>query len=98
MSDIERLSDLISQSVQVIANACSSRGVSLPDLNSAFDKDADTAFRGIPGVTDAVNIIAAAAAQLTAALLPPAHQLQNIGGGVRGPLFSFRCPGVLITP
>ena len=98
MSDIERLSDLISQSVQVIANACSSRGVSLPDLNSAFDKDADTAFRGIPGVTDAVNIIAAAAAQLTAALLPPAHQLQNIGGGVRGSLFSFHCPDVLITP
>ena len=70
MSDIERLSDLISQSVQLIANACSSRGVSLPDLNLTFDKVADTAFRGILGVTDAVNIVAAAAAQLTAALLP----------------------------
>ena len=92
MSDIERLSDLISQSVQLIANACSSRGVSLPALNSTFDKDADMAFRGIPGVTDAVNIIAAAAAQPTAALLPPAHQLQNIGGGVRGPFFLFTDP------
>ena len=89
MSDIERLSDPISQSVQLIANACSSRGVSLPDLNSAFDKDADAAFRGIPGVTDAVNIIAAAAAAAaaarhTSALLPPAHQLQNIGGAYEG--------------
>jgi len=83
MSDIERLSALISQYVQVIANACSGQGITLPDLNSPFDKDADTAFRDVPGVTDAVNIIAAAAAQLTAALLPPAHQLQNIGGGVR---------------
>ena len=92
MSDIEKLSALISQSVQVIAKACSSRGVSLLDLDSTFDKDADTAFRGIPGVTDAVNIIAAAAAQLTAALLPPAHQLQNIGGGVRGPRALFTVP------
>lgn len=83
MSDIEALSALISQSVQVIAKACSSRGISLPDLNSPFDKDADIAFRDIPDVTDAVNIITAAAAQLTAALLPPAQQLQNIGGGVR---------------
>ena len=87
MSDIERLSDLISQSIQLIANACSSRGVSLPDLNSAFNKDADSTFRGIPGVADAVNIIAAAAAQLTAALLPPAHQLQNIGEAYEGHFF-----------
>lgn len=83
MQDIESLSALISQSVQVIATACSSRSISLPDLNSPFDKDADTAFRDAPGVTSAVNIITAAAAQLTAALLPPAQQLQNIGGGVR---------------
>ena len=61
MSDIERLSGLISQSVQLIVNACSGRGISLPDLNATFDKVADTAFRGILGVTDAVNIIAAAA-------------------------------------
>ena len=56
----------------------------LPDLNLTFDKVADTAFRGIPGVTDAVNIIAAP--------LLPAHQLQNIGGGVRGSLFLFTVP------
>ena len=84
MSDIESLSALISQSVQAIVKACSSRGISMPDLNSPFDKDADAAFRDIPGVTDAVNIITAAAAQLTAALLPPAQQLLNIGEGVRG--------------
>ena len=89
MSDIERLSGLISQSVQLIANACSSRAVSLPDLNSTFDKVADTAFRGILGVTYFANIIAAAAARLTAA---PAHQLQNIGGGVQGSLFLFTVP------
>ena len=83
MQDIESLSTLISQSVQLIAKACSSRSISLPDLNSPFDKDADIAFRDVPGVTSAVNIITAAAAQLTAALLPPAQQLQNIGGGVR---------------
>ena len=92
MSDIERLSDLISQSVQLIANACSNRGVSLPDLNSTFDQVADTAFRGIPGVTDAVIIIDAAAAQPTAAFLPPAYQLQNIGGGVRRSLFLYAVP------
>jgi hypothetical protein len=83
MSDIERLSALISQSVQAIANACSSRGISLPDLNLPFDKDADIVFRDAPGIPDAVNIITAAATQLSVALLPPAHQLQNIGGGVR---------------
>jgi len=82
MSDIESLSALISQSVETIAKACSSRGISLPDLNSPFDKDADTVFRDVLGVTSAINIITAAATQLTVALLPPAQQLQNIGGGV----------------
>jgi len=84
---------LISQSVQLIANARSSRGISLPDLNSTFDKGADTTFRGIPGVTDTVYIIAAAAAQLMAAL-PLLIKCRILVEGY----VAFHCPDVPITP
>ncbi|KAL1670094.1 O-methyltransferase-domain-containing protein [Schizophyllum commune] len=81
MSSLTPLIELIVQNARVLEAACASGNgtgqASLPDLNAPFDP-ASEAFRKDPKAAEAANLIAAAAFQLAATVLPPPSTLLGV--------------------
>lgn len=85
MSSLTPLIELIVQNARVLEAACASGNgtgqASLPDLNAPFDP-ASEAFRKDPKAAEAANVIAAAAFQLAATVLPPPSTLLGVAEAV----------------
>ncbi|KAG6847303.1 hypothetical protein H0H93_008940 [Arthromyces matolae] len=77
---IVELSQLISNSVTELIEACSANDLRIPTLNERYTADSE-AFRKNQTVARAANIAAAAAIQLTALLLPPQESVLQITSG-----------------
>ncbi|KAL1755113.1 O-methyltransferase-domain-containing protein [Schizophyllum commune] len=81
MTSLTPLVDLIVQNARLLEAACNSPSgdghASLPDLNAPFDP-ASEAFRKDPKAAEAANVIAAAAFQLAATVLPPPSTLLGV--------------------
>lgn len=83
------LAKIISDSVQSIDRACTESGLAFPSLDDPFTPQSE-AFRTNPEANEAANIIAAAAFQLVATVLPPPYSLISVVSGVDN-LFPHRC-------
>ena len=85
MTSLTPLIDLIVQNARVLEAACASPSgdgnASLPDLTVPFDP-ASEAFRKDPKAAEAANVIAAAAFQLAATVLPPPSTLLGVAEAV----------------
>ncbi|KAG6898617.1 hypothetical protein C0993_005644 [Termitomyces sp. T159_Od127] len=76
-TEIQQLSDLIVSSVSTLLQACKDCKTPFPDPTQAFTPQSEL-FRASQVAADAANIIAAAALQLAARVLPPHTSLMNI--------------------
>lgn len=70
MEDLRALAAIVSDSVRAIEESVKSRNITLPDLNTPFDPQNETAAAD-PAFLKASADIIAAAGQLTALLRPP---------------------------
>lgn len=80
-STILQLSQLISNSVSDLVNLASERKFQIPSLDEAFTP-ASEAFRKDPDLAKSAKIIAAAALQLAACVLPPQESIIHTISGV----------------
>ncbi|KAG6898572.1 hypothetical protein C0993_005961 [Termitomyces sp. T159_Od127] len=80
-TEIQQLSDLIAASVSTLLRACQDCNTPFPDPNQPLTPQSE-AFRASQVAIDATNIIAAAALQLAARVLPPHTSLMNIVSGL----------------
>ncbi|KAG6898618.1 hypothetical protein C0993_005645 [Termitomyces sp. T159_Od127] len=80
-TEIQQLSDLISASVSTLLQACRDCNTPFPDHPNQPSTPQSEAFRASQVAIDATNIIAAAALQLAARVLPPHTSLMNIVSG-----------------
>ncbi|KAK7056304.1 hypothetical protein VNI00_002857 [Paramarasmius palmivorus] len=80
MSSTRILLELIQKNIEVLEKACAASGTEIPDLHSPFHPSTE-AFRANPDAAEASNVIAAAAQQLAATLIPPQVALYNTVGG-----------------
>ncbi|KAG6834069.1 hypothetical protein H0H93_012165 [Arthromyces matolae] len=71
---------MIASSVSTLLQACNDNGTPFPQPNDPFTPQSE-AFRKNKIAADATNIIAAAALQLAARVLPPQIALMNIVSG-----------------
>ena len=69
MSDLRKLVDLLSQSVDTIEASCAARGVSLPSLNGPYSAAPEEAYKD-PKVLEAASLVCAAANQLSLSVRP----------------------------
>ncbi len=79
-STLLELSNMIAASVATLNKVCS-KNVPFPDLNDPFAPHSEE-FRKNPEAAEAANVIAAAANQLVAMVLPPPAALFSIISGV----------------
>ena len=75
------LSSLISASIVALNQTCADNGTPFPSLDDPFVPNSE-AFRASPQAAEAANIIAAAASQLIAMVLPPPAALYVTACGV----------------
>lgn len=80
-SDILQLAELVSKSAKLLVQTCEENKLPVPSLNDTFAPDSE-AFRSIPAVADAANIIVAAAAQLASAVAPSSLSILTTATGV----------------
>jgi hypothetical protein len=69
-SDLRKLSDIIRGAVDKIDEILETRELEFPSLDTPYSQESE-AVREIPEVFNAVNLISAAGAQLTAITRPP---------------------------
>jgi hypothetical protein len=81
-STLLKLSDLISAATVTLNQACIDNDTPFPSLDDPFVPTSE-AFRSSPQAAEAANIIAAAASQLIAMVLPPPAALYITACGVR---------------
>ena len=79
-TDLEKLRDLIVNSVDIVVEACRNRGCDFPGLDEPTDSTKSTtkAVRDDPDVADAIRVCVAAASQLVVSLQQPATTLFNV--------------------
>ena len=82
ISDLRRLSNIISSAVDRIEDLCDSKGLQFPSLDTPFSRESEAA-REIPGVYDATNLITSAAGQLMAIARSPAMMMLDASYKVR---------------
>ena len=83
-SALAPLVKIITENVKLLESVCQDKGTPLPDLQAAFHPESE-AFRTSPQAAEAVNLVVAAAHQLSAVLTPPPVALYHVVGGV-GPV------------
>lgn len=79
---IQQLSDLISGSVADLIRLCSTNNLQVPKMNEPSSPESE-AFQENKAITQAGNIIAAAAIQLVASILSPHESVIHAISGVR---------------
>lgn len=77
-----QLGSLIADSLSTLSSICSANNLPLPDPSETVLTEESEAFRAYPEAAHAANVIAAAALQLAAALLPPKQSLFHLVSGV----------------
>jgi hypothetical protein len=80
-SDITGLSNLISGSVASLVDICNKNNFHIPRLDDDFTRDSEV-FRSNKAAGKAITVIAAAAFQLAAILLPPEETIFQVVTGV----------------
>ncbi|KZV76669.1 S-adenosyl-L-methionine-dependent methyltransferase [Peniophora sp. CONT] len=81
ISDLRKLSNIISNAVDRIEDICAAKGLEFPSLDKSFSRG-DEAAREIPEVYEATNLITSAAGQLAAMARSPAMMMIDV---------SFKC-------
>lgn len=81
-SSLRLLSNLIAESVDKIEQRCEAEGVPFPELNDVLSFQSE-AIRSDTGVTEAIQVIAASAAQLLATARAPIATLSVVAHQVR---------------
>ena len=69
MSDLRKLVELLSQSVDAIEASCAARGVPLPSLNGPYSAAPEEAYKD-PKVLEAASLVCAASNQLSLSVRP----------------------------
>lgn len=80
-STLLELSNIIAGAVNSLNKACTDNGTPFPGLDVPFSPSSE-AFRSNPEAAEAANIIAAAATQLAAMVLPPPGAMFAMMSGV----------------
>ncbi|RDB20353.1 4-O-methyltransferase 1 [Hypsizygus marmoreus] len=79
--NITQLADLISTSVSSLASICALKNLHLPHLHDSLYLPESDSFRSDPVASKYANIIAAAAFELAATLMPPQETVFQIASG-----------------
>ena len=77
ISDLRKLSNIISSAVDRIEGICNARGLDFPSPDAPFTRESET-IREIPEVYNATNLIASAAGHLAAIARSPAMTMIDV--------------------